>query len=135
MAKREWVWAPARPKPGKPSAAEKAAVAAACEALIRDKIKPRFLPKIVPTEFNYPIDIYGAWHGGRYRFIQRYRSGFPENQGEEFESAYARIDYMGPGRFDVYWHRHTGQWCRLFQGMTLAEALSEIETNGVLYPL
>lgn len=135
MAKREWVWAPARPKPGKPSEAEKAAIIAACEALIRDKIKPRFLPRIVPTEFNYPVDIYGGWHGGRYRFIQRYRSGFPDNEGEEFESAYARIDYMGPGRFDVYWHRHTGQWYRLFQGMTLAEALSEIETNGVLHPL
>jgi hypothetical protein len=65
------------------SAAEKSAVTAACQNLIDDFLKPRFLPTIRPTQFNYPIDIQGKWHGTKYRFIQRYRSGFPENLGED----------------------------------------------------
>ena len=67
------------------SAAEKSAVTAACQHLIDDFLKPRFLPTILPTQFNYPVDILGKWHGTKYRFIQRYRSGFPENLGEEFD--------------------------------------------------
>jgi hypothetical protein len=121
-----------RPVPAKE--AEKQAIIAACEAFIRDVLKPRFLPAIKPTEWNYPIDIRGAWAGGRYRFIQRYRSGFADNRGEEFDAPFARIDRRGPDKFDVYWMRHNGQWWRLYTGMTLTEALHAIETDPVLQP-
>ena len=70
-------------EPGALSQTEKAAITAACQRLIDEVLKPQFLPVIRPTEFNYPVDICGKWHGTRYRFIQRYRSGFPENLGEE----------------------------------------------------
>src|ERR1700738_4886495 len=59
------------------SAVEKSAVPAACQHLIDDFLKPRFLPTILPTQFNYLVDILGKWHGTRYRFIPRYRYGFP----------------------------------------------------------
>ena len=87
-------------KPLKPSAAfseaERARVTAACEQFIDEFLKPRFLPSIRPTEFNYPVDILGKWHRARYRFIQRYRSGFPENLGEEFDAPFARLDWIAP---------------------------------------
>jgi hypothetical protein len=37
---------------------EKTAIAAACERFIGDTLKPRFLPEVRPTQFNYPIDIF-----------------------------------------------------------------------------
>lgn len=123
----------ARPEP--PSEAEKQAIVAACEAFIRDVLKPRFLPEVRPTEWNYVIDIRGAWAAGRYRFIQRYRSGMEHNRGEEFDAAFARIDRMGQDRFDVYWMRHTGKWRRLYAGVTLVEALHILETDGILHPV
>ena len=96
-------------KPLKPSAAfseaERARVTAACERFIDEFLKPRFLPSIRPTEFNYPVDILGKWHGAKYQFIQRYRSGFPENLGEEFDAPFARLDWISPDRFDIQWHR------------------------------
>ena len=45
------------------SAADKSAVTAACQQLIDDFLKPQFLPTIRPTQFNYPVDILGKWHG------------------------------------------------------------------------
>ena len=108
-------------KPLKPSAgfseAERVRVTAACERFIDEFLKPRFLPSIRPTEFNYPVDILGKWHGAKYRFIQRYRSGFPENLGEEFDAPFARLDWISPDRFDIQWHRHTGEWFRLHRGL------------------
>ena len=91
------------------SAADKLAVTAACQQLIDDFLKPRFLPAIRPTQFNYPVDILGRWHGTKYRFVQRYRSGFPENLGEEFDAPFARLDWISRNRFDIQWHRHTGE--------------------------
>jgi hypothetical protein len=69
----------------KPAAGEKSAITAACEKFIAEVLKPRFLPEIQPTEFNYPIAIYGKWHGNKYRFITRFRSDDPRSDEAEFE--------------------------------------------------
>ena len=114
---------------------EKQAIIIACEDFIRDVLTPRFLPEIRPTEWNYVVDIRGAWAAGRYRFIQRYRSGMEHNRGEEFDAPFARIDRMGRDRFDIYWMRHTGRWWRLHVGVSLVEALRILETDGVLHPV
>jgi hypothetical protein len=131
--KRERVWV--RVKSLTPR--EKADIAAACERLIAEVLKPKFLPEIRPSQFNYPIDIFGKWRGSSYSFIVRYRSGFANNAGEEFDSAYARLDHVpqGPGtRFDMMWMRHTGRWWPLYSSVTLEEALDLIGTDGVLRP-
>jgi len=117
------------------SEVEKATITAACQRLIDEVLKPRFLPVIRPTRFNYPVDIRGKWHGARYRFIQRYRSGFPENAGEEFDAPFTRLDWISPGRFDLQWHRHTGEWFCLHRGLSLTEALDTIIADGLLHPL
>jgi hypothetical protein len=121
-------------RPAPTDEAEKQAIIAACETFIRYILKPRFLPEIRPTEWNFVIDIRGAWAGGRYRFMQRYRSGMEHNRGEEFDAPFARIDRVGRNRFDIYWMRHTGKWWRLHSGVTLAEALRILETDGILHP-
>jgi hypothetical protein len=132
---RAKAWFPSTSRSTKPDEAEKRRIVAACEAFIRDVLTPRFLPRVKPTHWNYPIDIHGAWAAGRYRFVQRYRSGHEDNHGEEFDAPFARIDRMGPDRFDIYWMRHTGKWWRLYRGVTLAEALKALEVDGHLHPL
>lgn len=121
-------------RPKLPNEPEKQAIIAACDAFVRDVLKPRFQPGIRPTQWNYPVDIYGSWAGGRYRFIQRYRSGYDDNKGEEFDAPFARIDRIARDSFDIYWMRHTGKWWRLYTDVTLDEALHLLETVGTLYP-
>jgi hypothetical protein len=93
---------------------------------------------IRPSQFNYPVDIFGKWRGSKYSFVTRYRSGFPDNAGEEFDTAFTRLDHLEEcvteTRFDVMWHRHTGQWFRLFSSVTLEETLRLIETEELLQP-
>lgn len=132
---RQWVRTTRAPRPALPSEAERQSIVAACEAFIHDVLKPRFLPEVRPTEWNYVVDIRGAWSAGRYRFIQRYRSGMEHNPGEEFDAPFARINLTGKDRFDIYWMRHTGKWWRLYTGVTLAEALKLLETDEILHPV
>ncbi|HMH60881.1 MAG TPA: hypothetical protein VK561_06240 [Bradyrhizobium sp.] len=133
--KKQWGPRMTAPRPAVPNGVEKQVIVTACEAFIRDVLKPRFLPQIRPTEWNYVVDINGAWAAGRYRFIQRYRSGMEHNRGEEFDTPFARIDRMGRDSFDIYWMRHTGKWWRLHTGVTLVEALRILETDGILHPV
>ena len=79
------------------------AVTAACQRFIDEVLKPRILPVIRPTQFNYPIDIHGKWRGTRYRFIQRYRSGFPDTLTARFESygAGSRLRLGGARRWSM----------------------------------
>jgi hypothetical protein len=117
---------------------DKAAIAARCERFIAEILKPRFLPEVRPTEFNYPVDITGKWRGSKYSFITRHRSGFPDNLGEEFDAPFTRLDHAyehaAEVRFDVMWRRHTGQWWRLYSAVSLDEALRSIETDMFLQP-
>jgi hypothetical protein len=118
-----------------PDSSEKTIIIETCHNFIDQVLKPRFLPVIRPTAFNYPVDITGKWHGGRYRFVQRYRSGFADNRGEEFDAPFARLDWKSPNCFDIQWHRHTGTWHRLHRNLTLAEAIKTLEEDGTLHPL
>jgi len=134
VRKRRWVRSLKRVR-SSPSEREKATIIAACDKFMADVLKPRFLPSIRPTKFNYPVDLYGKWHGGRYRFIERFRSDSPDAIAPEFEHAFARLDYLAHDRFDVMWHRHTGQWWRMHHSVSLMEVLRSIEQDGHLHPL
>jgi hypothetical protein len=117
---------------------EKLQIGALCDAFISDVLKPRFLPEIRPTEWNFPVDLSGKWRGSRYSFITRYRSGWEENAGEEFNSAWARFDHdeesVDELRFHIMWHRHTGQWFPLHRSVPLDEALRLMLDDGHLHP-
>jgi hypothetical protein len=106
--------------------------------IITDFFKPSYLPEIRPTSFNYQVDIFGWWRGSKYSFITRYRSGFPENADEEFDLAFTCLDHIeedaAERRFNVMWHRHTGQWWRLHGKISVAQALRLIESDGLLHP-
>jgi hypothetical protein len=134
VAKQEkrWMWVKTL------AAEEKAAIAARCNRFIAETLKPRFLPEIRRTQFNYPVDIFGKWRGNKYSFITRYRSGFSDNEGEEFDAPFTRLDHVeehpADVPFDVMWRRHTGQYWRVHSSVTLEEALHLIETEPLLQP-
>jgi hypothetical protein len=120
------------------TADDKAAIGTTCGRFIAEVLKPRFLPEVRPSQFNYAVDILGKWRGSNYSFITRYRSGFPENRGEEFDAPFTRLDHAcehtASVRFDVMWRRHTGQWWRLYSAVKLDKALRLIETDLNLQP-
>ena len=120
------------------AAEEKAAIAAKCDRFIAEILKPRFLPEIRRTELNYPVDISGKWRGNKYSFFTRYRSGFSDNEGEEFDAVFTRLDHVeeqiAEVRFNLMWRRHNGQYWRAHSSVTLDEALHLIETEPLRQP-
>ena len=54
MGGRQWVRVRSQVEQ-KPPELEKAAITAACERFLAEVLRPRFLPEIRPTSFNYPV--------------------------------------------------------------------------------
>jgi hypothetical protein len=134
VSRKQWVRVRAQAGQ-KPPTLEKEAITAACERFMAEVLRPRFLPEIQPTSFNYPVAITGKWHGNKYRFLQRFRSDSPDAIEPEFEAPFARLEYVGRDCFAVSWHRHTGEWFCLYRSVSLSEALRLIETDGHLHPV
>ena len=134
MARGQWVHTGGR-SGKKPPEAEKRAITAACERFVENVLRPRFLPEIRPTEFNYCVDLFGKWHGNKYRFMQRFRNDRPDRYTEqEFSSPFARLEYVGRDRFDLAFFRHTEKWWPVDLGVTLDEALELLEKDEIYHP-
>lgn len=134
MASGTWMYVGGRAG-SKPPPAEKAAITAACERLIAEVLQPRFLPEVRPSaRFNYPVAIQGKWHGNKYRFFTRFRSDDPASLAAEFDAPFARLDYVSQDCFDVLWHRHTGEWHRVAERLSLTEALHRIASEPYFQP-
>lgn len=123
-------------RPSAPPEALKRAVAARCDAWIAEVLVPRHLSVVRPhAEFNFCIGLRGAWRGNAYRFLARWRTGTAREPVEEWETPWARLQHFAPGRFDVGWMRHTGEWWTLHRGLTLDEAMAALAEEGVLQPI
>jgi hypothetical protein len=134
VARGAWTYVGSRVG-NKPSSAEKAVITAACERLIAEVLQPRFLPEIRPSAtFNYPVAIKGKWHGNKYRFFTRYHSDDPSSLAGEFDAPFARLDYVSRDCFDLLWHRHTGEWHRVAEHLSLTEALHRIASEPHFQP-
>ncbi|WP_245439594.1 hypothetical protein [Microvirga aerophila] len=111
------------------------AITTACERLLAEVLRPRFLPAIRPTSFSYPVAITGKWHSNKYRFLQRFRSDDPDALEPKFDAPFASLGYVDRDCFDVSWHRHTEEWFCLYRSVSLTEALRLIESDRYPHPV
>jgi hypothetical protein len=134
MAKRVWTYVGGQAG-NMPPPAEKAAITAACERLMAEVLRPRFLPTTEPPPgFNSPFAIEGKWHGNKHRWFTRYRTGDPQAPAAGFDAPFAHLDYISQDCFELMWHRHTGAWHCVGERLSLTEALRRIETEPYFQP-
>ena len=139
MAKKNlhkmWVYAPGKPAP--PSVPEdlKAEVKAKADDLVESVLKPQHVkPPPKDLRWNYIIDIYTKWHRSFFYFCSTYACPGPNALSPTFESPFARMEYVGAGRFNLAYMRHTGKWWEVYQGLTAEECLETIRDEGIFQP-
>jgi hypothetical protein len=103
--------------------------------LINSTLKPRhILPPPKKERFNYLVDIHSKWRGHFFYFCSKYCSPGPNALSASFESSFARLQYIGSGRFNLAYFRHTGEWQEIAQLLSLNECLSWIEGGNIFLP-
>lgn len=82
----------------KPRPVEKAAITTACERLIAEQLRQRFLPQVRrSTKFNYAVATEGKWLGNKYRFFTRYHWDDPASLKTEFDVPLCPLGLCRPG--------------------------------------
>ncbi len=112
MAKQRkaWMFSPGKkPKAALPGTL-KDEVDTKAKELIATVLKPKHVqPPPKDASFNYIVDITTNWLGSKCYFISVYRSPGPHAISPTFETKFARMEYVGDGKFALSFMRHTGQ--------------------------
>ena len=103
--------------------------------LIEKVLKPKHIMPPPPGEqFNYVADITTKWVGSKFYFISIYCCPGPNAISPTFETKFVRMEYVGDNRFALSYMRHTGQWVRLFESLTVDECLRAIRDDPWFQP-
>ncbi len=141
MTKKVWAYWPERRRKGAPKVPDfvKAEVKSRADELIKTVLKPEHIkPPPEDNDFNYLVDIFGKWYRRYFYFCSKYNCPGPNALSHSFEDKFARLEYIGPGRFNMAYMRHTGMWQELYSALTLDESLKAIAEDPFLirsYPL
>ena len=99
--------------------------------LIETVLKPQHVqPPPKGHQLNYIVEITTKWLGSKCFFISIYRT--PSNS--TLETKFARMEYVGDGKFALAFMRHTRQWVELYEGLTVDECLKAIRDDPWFVP-
>ncbi|MBM4328486.1 MAG: hypothetical protein FJ118_15145 [Deltaproteobacteria bacterium] len=93
-------------------------------------VKP--LPKT--TQYNYIVDLFTRWYQSYFYFCATYGCPHPDAISPTFEVRFARLGYLGGGRFSLGCMRHTGQWLEIYPSLTMDECLKSIQEEPHFLP-
>jgi hypothetical protein len=103
--------------------------------LIENVLKPKHVqPPPKGHQLNYLVDITTRWLGRKCCFIGVYRSPGPHAISPTFETKFARMGYVGDGKFALAFQRHTGQWVGLYDALSVDECLKAIKDDPWFQP-
>jgi hypothetical protein len=137
MAKQRkaWMFTPGKkPKASLPGTV-KDEVDTKARELIEKVLKPKHVqPPPEGSRFNYILDITTKWLGSKCYFISVYRSPGEHATSPTFETKFVRMEYVGDGKFNLAFMRHTGQWVQLFEGQSVDDCMKAIKDDPWFHP-
>jgi hypothetical protein len=134
-AKRTWIYSPRKPTPPTVPDDLKAEVEARANELIETQLKPRFIkPPPEDRRWNYLTGISAKWHRSFFHLVSTYASPGPNALSPTFESPFARMEYVGDGKFNLAYMRHTGKWWEVYRDLTADECLKSIRDEAIFQP-
>ena len=137
MTRRQKRWVHSPPKASKPKVPEdiKKDVEEKAAELVEAVLKPKHIkPPPEDARFNYIVDIYTKWYRSYFYFCSKYHCPGPTAISSYFEDKFGRLEYVGEGRFNVSFMRHTGKWVEIHTGLTVEESLAVVRDDPWFHP-
>jgi hypothetical protein len=133
--RKAWIFSPTKkPKAALPGTL-KDEVDTKARELIDTVLKPAHVkPALQDIELNYITDIATKWIGSTCYFISTYRCPGPHAVSPFFDLKFARMEYVGDARFAISYMRHTGQWVRRYDMISVDECLKAIKDDPSFMP-
>jgi hypothetical protein len=137
MASNKRIWLPASPKKKRHKAPDdlKVSLKKAADELIESTLKPKYIqPPPTDNDFNYLADLYSKWYQSYFYFCSTYKCPSERAMAPSFDDKFARMEYVGGGKFNLSYMRHTGKWWEIYQDLSMAECLELIAAGEHFIP-
>lgn len=102
--------------------------------LIESELKKHIKGKNKNKEFNYLADIYYKWIGKRFYLCAKYNCPSSRAVSPSFESKFARLEYVDDNKFQLFFVRHTGQWIKLYEDISLEKVFKALKEDPWFTP-
>lgn len=133
--KRMWIDSPRKPTPPQVPDDIKGEVEAKANELVETHLKPTYIkPPPKDQRWNYIINIFTRRHRCFFYFCSTYACPGPNALSPTFESRFARMEYVGDGKFNLAYMRHNGKWWEVNQGLTVVRCIEAIRDGGIFQP-
>lgn len=103
------------------------------EEKARKLILTELLPKLEPPKadlpFNYVSDYSCKWYRQFFYFTATFTCPSPNAISPSFEEKFARMEFVGNGKFAMYFMRHTGEWVGLYDQLSVTECMDAIRDD------
>lgn len=137
MTKSRKMWACRPPKPPAPKVpvSVKADAQQKANHLVETTLKPQHIkPPPEGDHFNFIVDIYPKWYRHYFYICAKYCSLGPDAMSPDFETKFARMEYVGTNRFNLSFMRHTGEWIEIYPNFSLDKCLAAIKDDPWFVP-
>lgn len=133
--RKAWMFSPGKKPKASLPATVKDEVDTKARELIEAVLKPKHVqPPSKDERFNYITDLQTKWRGSSFYFISIYHCPGPHAISPTFETKFARMVYVGDGKFNLAFIRHTGQWVELYEGLSVDECMKAIQDDPWFQP-
>lgn len=117
-----------------PDALKKEVVARAA-VLITEVLKPKYVVAVQDDhQFNYITDIIAKWFRQFFYFTSSYACPHPDAVEPSFEQKFAKMEFIGDGKFALCFMRYTGEWVGIHDSMSVDESMEAIQDDEWFSP-
>ena len=137
MSKKQkrWVYSPPKQPKLKVPESVKMDLEKKAGALVETILKPTYIePPPEDARFNYIVDIYKVAPQLLLLLCKVSLSPGPNAISPFFETKFARLEYIGNGRFNLSFMRHTEKWVEIYTDLSADECLSAVKDDPLFHP-
>jgi hypothetical protein len=74
------------------------------------------------------------WHGSSLFIVSTYACPSPDAISPTFEIKFARMEFVGKGKFSLAFRRHNDKWAVVYKRLSLDECLDAVEKDFWFQP-
>ena len=112
----------------------KSEISSKAQKLIGQHLKPAHVEQPENQQCNYIADIYTRWHREDLYFCATYVAPFPDAASQTFEVRFAKLGYLGNGRFNLAYKGQTGRWCEMYPSLSIGKCFQAIRDEPHFIP-
>ena len=112
----------------------KSEISSKAQQLVEQHLKPTHVEQPENPKCNYIADIYTRWHREDLYFCATYVAPFPDAVSPTFEVRFARIGYLGDGKFNLAYKGQTGRWCKMYPSLSIEKCLEAVRDEPHFIP-